>query len=448
MPKYMKNFITLAGVIIVGSFLVFLYNCIVGLSDFAGRLNPIFEPWVFWGLFAAVALMLGWAGGVAFLRPRPMLVYASPTEGDLAKLRQQLVRRLRKNRYLREAGVCVEGEGDLEVALGVLESKADEEIQGTAKRVFIGSAVAQNGRLDTLVVLFLVTRMAWRISRIYNQRPHYRELVNLYANIAATSFLAGSIEDFGIDEYVAELMTPLMGGSAIGAVPGAQAIAGMITQSILTGSTNCLLALRCGIIARNYMSLKLDGGGSMRRSATLEASKLFVSMSAETVTYVTKLLVKGASGAVKSGAGKVGRGVGSVVSGATQSVKGGARSAGQGIKTQAGAVVGGVTGGVARAADASKVAATRVSKVVGVAHKSSVEKVEKAAQSARKVAVQSGAKIVDTARGAVDMTVGRIRNAGESVGTKAISAVDKVEMAARGGKETLRKLVDIFKRQG
>ncbi len=413
MPKYLKNFITLAGLIIVGSFLTFLYSCITGLADFAGRFNPVLEPWVFWGLFISVAACLAWGGAVAFLRPRPLLVHASPSEEALRRFRLRLVKRLRRNKYLREAGVKVDGEEDLETALSVLESRADEEIQAEAKRVFIGSAVAQNGRLDTLVVLFLVTRMVWRISKIYNQRPHWREMVNLYANIAATSFIAGSIEDFGVDEYVSELMTPLLGGSALGAVPGAQALAGTITESVLTGSANCLLSLRCGIIARNYMSLKLDAGGSMRRSATIEASKIFVSMSAGTVTYVTRLLVKGATGAVKSGSGKVARGVGSAVSGAAGAVGNGAKSAGKSVRDCAGAVVGGVTGRVKRAADT-------------------------AGQAVRKVS--------DTAKNVTGKTVGTVSNTGKKVSTIASSAVQKTGDTVKKRKMRVKKLFSRLKR--
>ena len=334
----LKNFITLAGVIIVSSFLVFLYNCIVGLADFAGRINPLLSAWVFWLLFGAVVSMLAWMAAVAFMRPKPMMVYADPTDADREKFERELVKRLGKNKYLRETGIEVRDQADMGVGLTALKQKADEEIKSTAKQVFIGTAVSQNGRLDTLVVLYLISRLTWRIATLYNQRPHYRELINLYANIAATSFLAGSIEEFGIEEYIGELMGPLVGGSAVGAVPGAQAIASTITASVLTGTTNSLLALRCGVVARDYVSLNLDAKGTMRRSATVEASKMFVTMSAETVTYVTKLLVKSSAGAVKSGTSKAVKGVGSTISGTAESVGNSARKVGRGVKSTAGAV--------------------------------------------------------------------------------------------------------------
>lgn len=339
MSKCMKNLLTMVGIIVIGSFLVFLYDCIVGLSDFAGRFNPGLTPWVFWILFVATAGSLGWLLATAFFRPRPMLVYANPTREELEGFQRELARRLRRNWYLKEQGVLVADEKDLKAGLHVLQDKANEEIRAAARRVFIGTAVSQNGRLDSLVVLFLISRLVWRISKLYNQRPHYRELINLYVNIAVTSFLAGSIEEFGIEEYVRELMGPLVAGSAIGAVPGAEAIAGAVTTSILSGSTNSLLTMRCGIVARNYMSLDLGERGMMRRSATVEAGKMFVTISAETVTHVTKLLVKGSSGAILAGTRKTVKGMGSKVSSAAGSVGSGAKNVGRGVKDAARAVV-------------------------------------------------------------------------------------------------------------
>lgn len=408
MSKYIKNLLTICSLIIIGAFLVFLYNCITGLSGFAARFDPALEQWVFWGLSGTVGLFLLWGAVRTLWRPRPLLIHAEPTEAELHSFRSRLVRRLRANKHLREAGVQVTDEADLEAALTVLESKADEEIRSTAKQVFIGSAVAQNGRLDTLVVLYLVSRLTYRISKLYNQRPHHRELVNLYANIAVTSFIAGSIEDLGIDEYVTELMTPLMSGSAIGAVPGAQAIAGTITQSVMTGSTNCLLALRCGIVARNYMSLRLDSGGTMRRAATIEASKMFVNISGETVTLVTKMLVKGASNAVKNGAVKVSKGVGSAVSGAAQSV-------GTGAKNAASSVTGTFSDAAHTVGKGAKNSAKAVSDSVKSSSNSIKQMRNKSAQRVSQVTDKTRKAAQQTATNAADKTKQAIRKTKHSV---------------------------------
>ena len=74
----MKNFLTLAGVIIVGAFLVFIYDCIAGLADFAGRIRPEFTPFVFWGLLIPTTATFGWWLAMALMLPKPIMVHANP----------------------------------------------------------------------------------------------------------------------------------------------------------------------------------------------------------------------------------------------------------------------------------------------------------------------------------------------------------------------------------
>ena len=453
MSKYIKNILTLIGAIIIASFLVFLYNCIISLASFSAQVNPALEPWVFWTLFASVTAGLAWVVISMLMRPRPLLIYASPSEHDLAKFRQQLLKRLKKNKHLKDANIKVENEKDLEPALAALENKANEEIRTTAKRVFIGSAVAQNGRLDTLVVLALVIRLAWRISKLYNQRPHPREMMNLYANIAVTSFIAGSVEDLGIDDYVGELMAPLLSGSAIGAVPGAQAIASTITSSVLTGSTNCLLALRCGIVARNYMSLKLDESGSMRRNATVEASGIFVTMSGETVTFVTKQLVKGASNAMKKSTGKVTQSVGTAVSGAAESVSSGTRNAGKSVKQGAESIMSGMSDGVSRMASTTRQTAEIVSeagkasaKNIGNASRTSARKISETMGKMKESTTDGASKIAHTTKTASSKTLGTITTAKESVRKFTGELANQKKAVARNGKAKINAIAKILKR--
>lgn len=430
MSKQMKNFLTLIGIIVIGAFFAFIYDCIVGLSDFAGRINVAATPWVFWGLLLVVAVAFGWLVATALLRPRPMMVHAEPSPEEMVRFRQALVKRLGKNRILKDADISVADESDLETGLAVLRDRADQEIRSTAKRVFIGTAVSQNGRLDSLVVLFLISRLAWRISKLYNQRPHCRELINLYANIAATSFLAGSIEEFGIEEYIHELMGPMIASSAVGAMPGAEAIAGTVTTSILSGSTNALLAMRCGIVARNYMSLDLDSKGLMRRSATLEAAKMFMSISSETVTQVTKLLIKGSTGAVKKGAKKAVMTMGASVTGTAGVVGSGAKSVGRGVSNSAKSVGRGVKG----SARAVKQGVKGSAKAVGDGVKGSARSVGDGAKSV----ARSAEKVVDKAANGVKRSIHKVEQSTQRVTREFAPAVEKVDAAADKAKNFIR----------
>ncbi len=433
MTKYMKNFITLAGLILIGSFLVFLHSCIVSLSGFVAQLSPVLAPWIYWLLLLAVGGMLGRMVVVAFLRPKPMLVYAEPTDADMVTFKAELVRRLKKNRHLRDAEIVINDENDIDGALIYLRELADQEIKSTARRVFITTGISQNGRLDSLVVFFLVTRLVWRLIKLYNQRPQYRELTNLYANIAITSFVAGSIEEFGVDEYVHELMGPLIGGSAIGTVPGAQAIAGTITASILDGTTNCLMTLRCGIVARDYLSLKLDAK-NMRRSATAEASRIFMSMSSETVVFVTKALAKGAADVVRTGSSRAVKSVGGAIANTAESVSEGVRKVGNGVKGAAGTVGGGAKGlaeaigsGAKETADFVVSKVRKAGEVVGTGTPKVVHNVKEAAVAAGKGAQKIGHGTKHAAN-----TVGNgVRKAGRSMK----STVRSVGLTKQTGKD-------------
>lgn len=447
MSKQMKNFLTLIAAIIIGAFFVFIYNCIVGLSDFAGRINPALAPWVFWALFAAVAGSLAWLLGVAFLRPRPLLVYADPTPEEMETFRCELVKRLGRNGVLKDAGVHVRDESGLEEGLAVLSSKADEEIRSTAKRVFVGTAVSQNGRLDALVVLFLIARLVWRISKLYNQRPHHRELMNLYANIAVTAFLAGSIDEFGIEEYVHELMGPMIASSAVGAMPGAEAVAGTITASILSGSTNALLAMRCGIVARNYMSLELDTKGRMRRSATLEAARMFMSISGETVTEVTKLLVRGATGGVTKGAKKAARKTRDTVAGAAGSVgrgvKGSAKCVGDGVKSSAKGVkdsAKNVGDGVRRSVQTVSHGVRQTAETVGKGVKDSARSMRGKAVGSARTVVDGADKITDRAMGEIKRSASKVEAKAQQLKRGMSPAVEKAEKAAGKTKRFFRSM--------
>jgi len=129
------------------------------------------------------------------------------------------------------------------------------------------------------------------------------DLVTLYKNVAATAFFAGAIEDIVVEEYTQQIVGPLVATSVIGTVPGAQAVASVVTASILDGSMNSLLTIRCGIIARDYMSIYTDDDllskKEIRKSATREAAAMFMRTSGDTISTVAQLLISGASKTVK-----------------------------------------------------------------------------------------------------------------------------------------------------
>jgi len=91
----------------------------------------------------------------------------------------------------------------------------------------------------------------WRIAKIYNQWPAMREMVKLYANVAATSFAAKAIEDIDFAEIVEPVISSFSGIALINIIP----VISILTNSVFSGTANALLTLRTGIITRKYCSL-------------------------------------------------------------------------------------------------------------------------------------------------------------------------------------------------
>ena len=124
-------------------------------------------------------------------------------------------------------------------------------IKATASQVFLSTAVSQSGRLDTLLVFSMQTRMVWKLAHLYYQRPTLRDMVRLYANVAGTSFVAGELQDVDLSEQVEPVFSAVV-GSLGGAVPGFQLVASILANSILSGAADAFLTLRVGMIARRY----------------------------------------------------------------------------------------------------------------------------------------------------------------------------------------------------
>jgi hypothetical protein len=138
--------------------------------------------------------------------------------------------------------------------------------------------------------------MVWRIARLYYQRPTFRDLIQLYANVAGTAFLASEFEDIDISEQVEPILSTTLGALAV-TIPGVQLAASILVNSVLTGTANAFLTLRVGIIARRYCgSLVLTEKRTLRRTASAEAAKLLGSIVRQGTMKLSKALWKVSKG--------------------------------------------------------------------------------------------------------------------------------------------------------
>ncbi|HEU6436060.1 MAG TPA: DUF697 domain-containing protein [Nitratidesulfovibrio sp.] len=306
------------------SLFVFIGGQVLTLSDMAARLHPLLGHAIFWGGMAAYLGALGWLGASWFLRPRPLTLPQNATPQDLDNYLRLLTARLRANPHLREGGMAHGGadsamagpgtrpsggsgatpaDGTVAEAaalLRALDAAALRETKRTASRIFLSTAVARNGRLDTLIVLALLARLVWRVSTIYDQRPHPRDMVRLYINVAGTALAAGALEEAGLEEHIHALLGPLLTASPLASMPGASHIGALLAAALVDGSANALLALRVGIVTRNMLSPVLPGCPA-RQNPYRESAALLGRMTAGLVRTVVKAAMGGVASGIRSG---------------------------------------------------------------------------------------------------------------------------------------------------
>lgn len=310
-----------------------------------------------------LALAFFWRG--LFRRRKHLLLLDAPTPEQRREFAAELTRRMRGNASIREAGLLPEDADDdayLERCLAVLHEKADEEIRRNAKRIFLATALSQNGRIDALIVFLSLCRLIWRVSGIYNQNPHPREIASLYWAVVSTVFLSLSIEELDISTEITvgfgEAFHAIAPAGLTASIPFAGKMLHTFTASTIDGAANCYLALRAGIITRNAYAYALKTEERPGRAAVFkEAGAQLLGMSQELVDKLASTLAENLAGAAKSAGGKtmragrdfvggIGAGAGRLASGTVGAVQG----AGSGI-AKAGGVVGGlVSGTLGRAA--------------------------------------------------------------------------------------------------
>ena len=166
--------------------------------------------------------------------PRPLVPPASREGPEYLAHLERLRARLRLSAYRHQIR-DLEGEAAIEQAIRRLDDEAERIIRATASQVFLSTAVSQSGRLDTLLVFSMQTRMVWKLAHLYYQRPTVRDLIGLYASVAGTSFVAGEASRPGPGRAG---RTCLLGGARRGggAVPGFQLVASILANSILSGA--------------------------------------------------------------------------------------------------------------------------------------------------------------------------------------------------------------------
>jgi hypothetical protein len=164
-----------------------------------------------------------------------------------------------------------------------------------------------------VIVLSAQFRMIKEVAEVYYQRPGIRDLWRLYANVGASGFVAGEIQD---SELLAVLGAPVSAGiTSFIPVAGASPLVTLLVNSLLDGSANAFLTLRIGVLARRYAGLRIETDRRlMARSAALESAALLggvVGQGAGRVAQLTRRLImdRAARGTTRAAKGIAGAGV-------------------------------------------------------------------------------------------------------------------------------------------
>lgn len=312
MNKTLKKIILSASILILLLFILFIINQTAQVVQLAEKVTPSFGNLVFWTLLIVYAVLILIPIFLLLRLPRSLIPPKTEDTPAFNAYLTVLKKRLAANPHLK--GLELSDRKQVDEALAILAKKSDEIIQQTASTVFISTAISQSGRLDAFLVLSAQSRMVWRIARLYYQRPTLRDLIQLYANVAGTAFLASEFEDIDISEQVEPVLSSTLGALAV-SIPGVQLAASILVNSVLTGAANAFLTLRVGIIARRYCgSLVIAEKRLLRRAASAEAATLLGSIVKQGSAKLSKALwkaSKGKVGGIFSGMKEYAKGAGS-----------------------------------------------------------------------------------------------------------------------------------------
>jgi len=274
MNKTLKKLAILASGLVVLSFVVVVVNQTAGVVQLAKEVHPALGTVTLWGLLIAYGGMIGVPIVIVLRMPKPLKPPASESSPEFSVHLKRLGDRLASNPHVRLASIRPIDRRNIEDALRILDDDADAIVKQMATTVFLTTAVSQSGRLDALLVLAAQSRMVWRIAHLYYQRPSLREMTHLYANVAATSFVAGELDDLELHQMIQPVVAGTLGAVG-GVIPGFQVLTSILINSLLSGSANAFLTLRVGIIAKDYCgSLVAEPRAQVRRAATAQAARL------------------------------------------------------------------------------------------------------------------------------------------------------------------------------
>ena len=262
-----------------------------GIVSIVSAFVPEYAPFVYGGLILMELCFAFWLWRSLFGGKANLRFPVDPTPQEREQFTKAITARLRRNRHLDHDVLDHNSPDFVDKALAQLKIKADQEIRRTAERVFLATALSQNGRIDAIIVFAALTRLVWRISRLYNQQPHSSEILNLYGAVVTSTFVALSFEELDIATEISVGFGEAFHAMAPAAVSGSVPLVGTalqkFTSSAIDGAANGYLALRTGIICRNaYMYSGVGQHRPARATVYKEAGSVLMGMANGLISQV------------------------------------------------------------------------------------------------------------------------------------------------------------------
>lgn len=281
-----------------------MINQTVQIINLAGSFHPLLGTIIAWVLLVLYLILFIVPIFLYFRLPKTLTPPDDINSPDFTLYLEKLGRRLAVNSRLQGSPLSTRRE--IEEALKILNNQSMDIVRKNATTVFITTAISQSGRLDAFTVLLTQIRMVWQIAHVYSQRPTLREMLHLYANVAATAFIASELNEIDVSQQIEPIVSSVLGASLTGSIPGINIVAGIVTNSLISGSANAFLTLRVGIIASKYSgSMVRKERSIIRKSASLEAARYLSLIVMNSAGNISRSIV---NAAVKS-PGKISRDV-------------------------------------------------------------------------------------------------------------------------------------------
>jgi hypothetical protein len=242
----------------------------IQLVGLAWRLSPVLGG----GLALLVGAVYVTAGvfTVRGLMGRPSLVPPSSSSPRARKrYEEQMLARLRANPEC--ADMLPIHPGDLGRVLAALSARAGVLVENSSRNVFMSSAVAQSGSLETLLIVGAQFRMAARVAAVYWGPLSLRERLNLWKFLLTSGVIFVEVEELGIEEEARPILVSVV-TAALGGFPGLQVLSHLLIDVWLRGGANALLTLRVGNTAMQYCTAaSLPAGSESSAGASAWASE-------------------------------------------------------------------------------------------------------------------------------------------------------------------------------